>query len=550
MRKFPLLLPFLLLALFSCHKTDPPVQVVKDPNYVKAKSFLYRQNDSAFYYFNKVATAGAKDSLQNAFAYNYMALIQSDAGDIFGAQESLSLALKFLAPAKKSNQRCLASTYNELGLTSLSLKNYAAAITYFEQAKKFTIGTSARLVLGNNLALAYQEKGVYKPALTLYQTLIAQAAQPEIYARILTNLAATRWLMDSGYHAVPALLKALAIRQKEKDRWGESASFAHLSDYYALRRLDSAFFYASKMYAVALELNSPDDESHALKKMIETGPLKATRGYFKRYQQLNDSLQTARNAAKNQFALIRYESEKNKADKLKYQKENSEKAAQLYEERVIRYSSISLFVLIIITTTYLYRKRRQRIEYDAKQREFHLSQKVHDEVANGLYRVMKQIEYSDASGREVLLDEIAELYEQSRDISYEKPDAQAEFEVKIDKLLTNLAGSEIKLATAGNNASLWEEVNTPLRRQLLYILQELMVNMRKHSGATSVSLRFKFLTNQLHIQYIDNGRGFPQEVRLGNGLKNTVSRIERLGGTITFDSSTEKGAKTLIVLPV
>ncbi len=521
----------------------------KDPDYAKALSFLDRRNDSAFYFFNKVASA-AKDSLQTASAYNYMAQIQSDVGDYFGGQESLSLALRFLAPGNKKNFQCLTSTYNELGLTSIRLKNLGTAVNYFDQAAKFSNDSGYQLILLNNKALAYQDKKAYLPALTIYKDIIKRKSNPETYARILNNFATTKWLNDPNYNAAPELRKALKIRLQQNDRWGLNSSYIHLGDFYARSHPDSALYFAVKLYHSARELHSPDDELDALSKLIRLAPLSETKSYFTHYKQLEDSLQTARNADKNQFALIRYEAEKNKADNLRLQKDNTEKKYELIKKNVLLYSTLGLSAALAAAAWLWYRKRKRRMEFESRQRELQLSQKVHDEVANGLYRIMKQIEHGEGSNREVLLDEMEALYEQSRDISYERVNTQANFDEKVDKLLAGLAGDEINVTVAGNNAVLWEKVNATMRRHLLYILQELMVNMRKHSEATGVTLSFKLVENQLHIQYTDNGKGFPQKIQFGNGLRHTVSRMEGMGGTITFDPLAEKGAKVLIALAI
>jgi len=527
------------------------IPVQKTADYKKATRFLYKQNDSAFYYFNKAATT-SKDSLQTAMAYNQMAAIQSDAGDYFGSQESLSMSLKFLDEQAEKDRKCLASDYNELGMNSFNLKNYDGAIRNYDQAIKYSENNKFRLIFLNNKANAYQRKGAYGEALALYRsTLLHTDQRGTEYARILSNMARTKWLARPAYNAAPELLKALQIRQKEKDDWGQNASYAHLADYYSRTRPDSALFFALKMYTVARKLDSPDDRLEALQKLIRLGPALSAKGYFERHQQLNDSLQTARNASKNQFALIRYDAEKHKAENLKLQKDNTEKRYQIIKQQIL-FGGISLLLVAgIIATVFWYRKRKQRLDLEARERELRISQKIHDVVANGLYLVMNEIENQDQIHKGPLLDQIEILYEQSRDISYEKHEApDGDFHVKITKLLTAFAAMDIKIAVAGNNKNVWKKVSAQARQELKQVLQELMVNMKKHSHATSVSVRFEQQDNHLHINYMDNGVGFPAEVHYGNGLTNTGNRIQHMGGTITFDTKLQKGVKIHISLPL
>nr|GFD55410.1 hypothetical protein [Tanacetum cinerariifolium] len=49
--------------------------------------------------------------------------------------------------------------------------------------------------------------------------------------------------------------------------------------------------------------------------------------------------------------------------------------------------------------------------------QLNTSKRVHDVVANGLYRVMTEIENQADMDRENVLDKIEALYEKSRDIS-------------------------------------------------------------------------------------------------------------------------------------
>ena len=160
MKKLSLLLGSLTL-LYSCQqkKTAAPPSL-KDANYAKAKSFLGKQNDSAFYYFNQVAIS-ARDSLQTSYAYNYMAYLQSEEGDHFGSEENLTMSLRYLDTARKENYKSLSSTFNELGLTSIQLKNYDNAVTFFDRAIHYSEASKYRLVFLNNRALAAQKKGAY-----------------------------------------------------------------------------------------------------------------------------------------------------------------------------------------------------------------------------------------------------------------------------------------------------------------------------------------------------------------------------------------------------
>lgn len=538
-------LPILISCFCYCKNKQEQLPALRFPGFKKAESFFNINNDSAFYYFNLIAT-NSTDSLETATALTYMGIIQTYQGDYFGGQESYLRSLTYLNERKESHRYCLQSNYNELGNNNLSLKNYDAAIGYFDKALQFSTSNDYQIIALNGKALAYQKKGAYKQADSLYQTIIDSIKNnPKEYARILSNQAKTRWMQDPSYPAALELLQALSIRESIKDIRGLNASYAHLSDYYANIRPDSALYYAKKMYATAGQINNPDDELEALTKLLNLSPSKQLKQYIIRYEYLNDSLQTARNAAKNQFALVRYEAEKNKADNLQLQKDNAQKKVQLLRQQVILAFTIAFFVAVIAW----YRKRKQRIESALRLAQLKTSQKVHDVVANGLYCIMTEIEHENTIEKETLLDKIEVLYERSRNISYEPSGAaHNDFSGTISGLLTAFASSTTKVYVTGNSKPLWDRITTQAQLEIEQVLQELMINMKKHSDAQNVVIKFESHNDKIQILYIDDGIGFPADFHYGNGLTNAENRIKRIGGNFTFEEIS-KGLKIRIYIP-
>lgn len=512
------------------------------------------RHDSAYYYLNKAATE-SKDSLQIAQAYNVMAVIQNREGDYYGGQESLLTSLKYLHADRENDQYCLVADYNVLGNTSLNLKNYDAAIGYYDQSFRLAKNGRSKTVALNNMAKTYQEMAKYAQAAAIYDSILPNSkGDKREYARVLCNLASVRWLQDSNYRAAPQLLTALRIRRDSNDQWGLNSSYAHLADYYTQSKPDSALIYARAMYGVASRLSSPDDQLEALDKLIRLSPAKDVKPYFSRYRILKDSLETARNNAKNQFALIRYDAQRNKTDNLRLQRENAEKRTEVIRQRAILAGVVGLLILIVVWGIGRYRKRSREMEWEkqrAKAEErIEISQKVHDVVANGLYRVMTEIEHGEGLGKEQLLDRIEMLYNQSRDISYEPVTGlSGTFQETVGSLLSSFANSNRKVLTTGNNERIWADVDRLIKAELERILEELMINMDKHSHAKNVLVRFEREGTGLSVQYLDDGVGMSPDQRLGNGLKNTGNRIVGLRGRISFERNHPTGTKIRIFLP-
>lgn len=544
-----------LLFLLSCKEQTQPVAAPLSTAYKKGLSFLNTRPDSAYYYLNKAATE-SKDSLPIAQAYNRMGFIQNREGDYYGGQESVLTSLKYLHADRQNDQYCLVSDYNVLGNISLNLKNYDAAIDYYAQAYRLAKDERSKLVALNNTARAYQEMAKYNQAAIIYDSILPKSKNDKKeYARVLCNLASVRWQKDSDYRAAQDLVTALQIRKDSNDEWGLNSSYAHLADFYSHSKPDSALGYAKDMYAVASRLNSPDDQLEALDKLIRLSPAKEVKPYFLRYRTLKDSLEIARNNAKNQFALIRYESEKNKSDNLRLQQENAERRVAAFRQQAI-FAGVTVVLAALVGWTILgFRRRRKRLEMEKqaaiREERIQTSQRVHDIVANGLYRVMSEIEHGKAIEKESLLDKIETLYIQSRDISYEAAGvSDRDFHMEVTALLTPFANSTTRVSTTGNDEAFWTGVPTGVKNKLAPILQELMVNMAKHSSAKNVFVRFEQEGNRLLVEYLDDGVGLPADVRMGNGLTSTGNRIAEMNGRISFEENVPKGLKIRIHLPI
>jgi signal transduction histidine kinase len=528
-----------------------PKRAITDwSTYRKAYDLLSTKPDSAFFYFNAITTE-SHDSLQIAMAYSIMGQIQYRAGDFFGSQESLLNSLKHLRENDRRHYSYLASNYNDLGLVRSELKDTKGAIDFYQKSLKFDRDSNLLSQTWNNMAFEWQRTRQYGKAISLYQKLLGRFKSKKNidYARAITNLATTQWMADRHFNAAKDLREGLAIRIAAQDLWGENSSFAHLSDYYRTDQPDSAF--AQSMYNVAKAINSPDDQMEALGRLIDLAPSKKTKYFFDTFKKLNDSLQTSRNAAKNQFALIRYQSEKHKADNLRLTQENTRKENEIIRQRLY----LAIGVILLISTTIWFWSRRQRLLLEAdnriRQDRLQIMQRVHDVVANGIYRVMNEVDYSDNLDKSYVVNQLDEMYEQSRKISQdENVDVQEDFSDKLQRLANAFKSSEIKFAFSGNEPQLWDQVSHKIKRQLEIVVQELLVNMAKHSHASQAIIDFELVLDELVIKYRDNGVGFPADVRKGKGLQNTENRINAIGGHIIFEEHEQQGARLRIATPI
>lgn len=85
------------------------------------------------------------------------------------------------------------------------------------------------------------------------------------------------------------------------------------------------------------------------------------------------------------------------------------------------------------------------------------------------------------------------------------------------------------------------------------VIQEFMQNTLKHSKAKKVKITFEKLNQSINISLEDNGKGFkynPTNKKYGMGLKNVITRISSIKGTISIKSKIGKGTTYNISIPL
>lgn len=539
-----------LILLFSCSKETSNIKndSIATTYYKKAKKL---SGDSAYYYYNlaKNAYLDIKDSSGVGRSLVNMAIIQQDNGDYYGSIETSLEGNRYLKNVNDTIVRAtLGSSYNNMGISSSYLYDYENAIKFYTEALKYAKTPADITLYQNNLGDALVSLKEYKAAEQNF--ILALKTEDKLnYARALNNLARARYSENPNYNPLPELYKALKIREENNNLLGQNSSYATLSNYFLDKNKEKALEYAKKMLAVSIQSGSEEDQLQALQKIVKLDKENYLK-YFNEFQILNESLQISKTKSKNQFAIVRYE--------VKQQNDRYQKLVEDNKfDRIKRNFAISILIIVLIVGIFWYRRRKIRLEQEKeleiKNTQLKLSKKVHDVVANGIYQVMTKIENQEYFDKVKALDELEFVYEKSRDISYEKSDDSTEekyFSEKVSELIGSFKNESVNTYIAGNDKNLWENVHEKTQDEIYQIIRELLVNMRKHSGASTVSFRFERIQDEIRINYSDNGIGIPGDVLYKNGLSSTVSRIEAIRGAIIFDTKIEKGLKINISFPV
>jgi signal transduction histidine kinase len=93
--------------------------------------------------------------------------------------------------------------------------------------------------------------------------------------------------------------------------------------------------------------------------------------------------------------------------------------------------------------------------------------------------------------------------------------------------------------------------------ELVRIVQEGLVNVRRHSGATIVVVRFGRTDGQWVLEIDDNGQGFPfagtmSLDQLDEGRKGPIvikDRVRAIGGQLTLESMPHRGTRLKVLVP-
>ena len=558
----PLLAIAGILLFVSCNKqVNPDEPHEKNHFYEQAYEFLEKNEfDSAFVYFEKARLLylEKKDSLGVASSLINKAITQADFGDNYGSQESSMRALQYLNPSDSSNFNILSTVYGNLSTVSDNLKQADKSIEYIELAIKYSLDSNNRLVFRNNLALNYIDQKNYKKAIEIFEEIIPLFKPNSTdYARAITNYARIKSTMDTNFNPIPVMQKALKIRKKHNDLWGLNSSYSNIANYYTDKNRDSALHYTQRQFEIAEKIKNPKSKLASIGRTLSLTMDQKEKVFFEDYNRIMDSLELAKTTSKDQFALVRYEVEKYKTNNLNLQNEIDKKQYRLNLQLAI----FCMVLIIIGLTSYyiwtLYKRRKVTLELAAenriKENQLKTSRKVHDVVANGIYRVMAELENKDKIDREELLDRLEIMYDKSRDISYEVEDEaeqEVAFHLVVSDLLKSFSNEYRTVLIAGNDQAVWDMCSSNLKINIEEILQELMVNMQKHSRADEVIIRFDYDGSNLLIFYKDNGIGMPEDKKFGNGLSNTENRINNLKGKITFEKQFENGLGINIEIPI
>ena len=503
------------------------------------------------------------DSLEAGAKLLNLANLLNQGGNYLEAENLAVEGLGYLEPLPSEEARdYVAGLYNALATITRNTGNYPDAIAWYEKALARKADPLYQVRFRTNIAQVYILQGDYREArdrlLEIREdTLLRSGENPVDEARVLDDLGyAKSKLGEPGGEAL--MREALELRTASHHQIGILESYQHLSETLYESNPSLARDFAERAYDLARELNSPDLRLEVLSQLI--GLSENPSDYALSYARLSDSLSAERERSKDNFAKIRYESEQNLNNFLMAQKEAEQKTLQL---EVAQKRNLALLLLVILLGVGGYlgyrlmqnitRQKQLKASFDA---EADISRKVHDELANEVFHIMNY-----ASGRplqageerEFLLQRLDQVYAKTRNISRSSAEVGTgdSFPGQLRVLIDSFNSQQTKIIIRGIDGIPWHRLADTAQITCYRALQELLVNMKKHSRASLVFLDFQREKRQLKIRYKDNGVGIaPERLQARNGLAITENRIRAAGGTCTLESETISGLEFHFTLPL
>lgn len=355
-----------------------------------------------------------------------------------------------------------------------------------------------------------------------------------------------------------------------------------------LHRYTEALQNASKAVQLANQNGSLEQRRRAYQVLAEsyekTGtPARALEAY-KVYNQINDSFTNAESQKAATEIQTKYETEKKELELTAKNLELENAAYLINRKRTQLVILICSFVASLLILLLLYNRHRmkQRALHDAeilKQQELRnkaiieaeekerirIAKDLHDGIGQQLSALkmnLSALENNislDANQKhkmDLLLNLADEAAKEVRSVSHQMmPNAliRSGLTTAVREFVNKLSATDaikIDLEIIRLNERLDATAETILYR----ILQESVSNIIKHAKASHISIQLVKHPQHLNMMIEDNGIGFNAEATLnsagGIGLKNMLSRVQFLNGSIDFDSTPGRGTTVNISIPL
>ncbi|WP_075340585.1 tetratricopeptide repeat-containing sensor histidine kinase [Tenacibaculum agarivorans] len=531
---------------------------------------LTYKNDSAFYFYHESKNISKliNDSLAVGRRLLSLAVLQRNAKDFLGSEISSIEALQYLEPIK--SYKYIEVVYNNLGVVAEELDKKEEASIYYNKAleiNKNNKNDREYLFTINNLGFLYQNQSKHNKAKEYFLKGLKfdsiEQNHPHQYSLLLENLIFSELQLGMKDQVINRYNKVLEIKKRENNLQGVSTTLLNIANFYIdINKNQNAKLYGLEALKYAKQTHNNKRWLDALQLLSVLSSGNESKAYLEEYITLNDSLFQQERQLKNQFAKIRYETDKKEKENTFLKSENEKRLAEVEKQRqqkIIGWLVAILSVLILLSSISFFSFRRKRLLYQAQLQKIQarenerrqIAKSLHDEVAGDLRLLHQKLAQSQLLPEAQKLEEVKEnvrnLSHQLSSVSFEK----VNFVDQIINLISDYFEPGFIIRVHGLKEINWHNVNQSIKRVLYLSIRESIQNCQKYAEASRIDINFKVHKKAVHLDIQDNGKGFnTNNSKKGIGLQNMDERVGELNGKLAISSELEKGTQIAIQVPL
>ncbi|CAM1334388.1 tetratricopeptide repeat protein [Tenacibaculum aestuariivivum] len=558
-------------SLLSLKQSKKPINLQKAHNYLATYYKLKEISDSAYYHYNesKNILLELGDSITAGKRLYYIAFIQLNQNDLLASEISHIEALKALE--KENSENYKHQIYNNLGIISDKQGNIEEALKYYdlslEELKKDSIeNIGLELNVINNKGLLYQRLKQHKKAITYFNKGLnfdsIKKKHPRQYGLLLENLAVSNYYLNKKRAVLNQYHEVLKIREELYDISDASITHTNISYFYEdSKQYNKAKYHSKKALTYAKQARNYKTWLEALRSLSELTSGEQSKQYLQEYIKLKDSLFEKDRKLKNQFAKIKYQTNKKEKENVILKSENEKTKIQVAyhkQQQTIGWLAAAIGLLLFFISIFFFFYRKKRILYqaqleriDARSHERkQIAKSLHDEVAGDLGLLHQRLKKSnllyEADKLETIKENVRNLSHQLNSTSFSK----VSFKNQIINLVSDYYELNFKITVIGLQEHNWKIINNTIKRLLYLCTREAIQNCKKYAQAKKITVTFKIDKKYVLLTIIDDGIGFDTSLsRKGDGLQNLQERIEELNGIFYLESKISSGTQISIKIP-
>ncbi len=539
-------------------------------------------HDSSFYSYEKALIQFEKANYQTGIASTFInrGVVHNYRGDYQLAMEDYLAGVRIYE--QLNDYYRLLGCYGNVGGIFMELLQFEKGRSYFKKELDLAVQLNDSSMMAdayNNLGFSFQSMQSSDSAMHYYQLAYRMAAgQNSDYLLFLcnNNIADLLASLNRTEEALPYSIEAIRLAKVVGNPYNIFSAYKNLgARNIELNNFTEADMYLDSAIFVGRQIGAKDMLADTY---LFMGESKAGQQDFQtayNFQQLHkvyaDSVFAEAQVHKLNELEIAYESEK-KDHNLAEQElilERNRKASELMTVGVIALLVLILFILIFFRQKQ--KLKNQKLSALQKEKEVAVVRSMMEgeehermRIARGLHDGLSamlaavKMKFSTVKTVEELEPAIESLDKASKEVRRIAHNMMPEvllnygLEAALKEFTESLNQSD-GLRIDLQLVNLHLKLDRSSQLMIYRIVQELLNNVIKHAKAKDVLVQLSQFNNTLSLTVEDDGQGFDVQKALAEksiGLSNLKARVEFLNGTLSIDSSMEKGTSTYIELNV